>query len=133
MRIKAALAVAILAGGLLLAACASFGQPSVVKLGSSDAGRTISVARGAEVQLALPGNPSTGYGWEAAVERPSILEQSGDPEFKPSSSALGADGTYTFHFKAGAAGTTDLSLVYRRSWETGVTPLKTYRVTIVVS
>ena len=54
-------------------------------------------------------------------------------EFTRSSTAIGAGGTYTFQLLAKSAGRSDLTLLYRRSWETGVAPLQTYHVTIVFS
>jgi predicted secreted protein len=45
---------------------------------------------------------------------------------------LGAGGTYNFWFQPKTAGRTDLTLVYRRSWETDIAPLKTYKITIAV-
>ena len=101
-------------------------------LGEGDNGKTLTMPVGTSILLQLPGNPSTGYDWEASIGNPSVLEQSGMPKFTPSSSAVGAGGTYNFWFHPRTAGRTDLTLVYRRSWETGIAPLKTYTITIVV-
>ena len=94
------------------------------------------VARGQELLVALASNPTTGYRWEVSEVDKAILRQVGDAEFKSSASGnpplVGAGGTETFHFEAIGTGTTTLKIVYRRSWETGVPPIKTYTVQIAV-
>jgi inhibitor of cysteine peptidase len=123
----------LLAGAFLLAeALGGSGTNPTVTLSEGDNGKTVTMSVGTSVLLQLPGNPSTGYDWEATIGTPSVLEQSGMPKFTPSSSAVGAGGTYNFWFQPKSAGRTDLTLVYRRSWETGVAPLKTYKITIAV-
>ncbi len=107
------------------------GNPQVT-LGDGDNGRAFTVARGTVLTIQLEGNPTTGYSWESSVGSRAVLNPTNDGDFKPSSTAIGAGGTYTFQYQALARGRTDVTLVYRRSWETGVEPLKTYRVTIVV-
>lgn len=107
------------------------GNPQVT-LGDGDNGRSFTVARGTVLSIQLEGNPTTGYSWESSVGSRAVLNPTNDGDFKPSSSALGAGGTYTFQYQALARGRTDVTLVYRRSWETGVEPLKTFQVTIVV-
>lgn len=127
------LLVGLLAGAFLLAeALGGSGTNAPVTLGEGDNGKTVTVSAGASVLVQLPGNPSTGYDWEVTVGNPSVLEQSGAPKFTPSSGALGAGGTYQFWFQPKTAGTTDLTLVYRRSWERDVAPVKTYKITIAV-
>ena len=107
------------------------GDPQVT-LGDGDNGRTFTVARGTVLAIQLEGNPTTGYTWESSVGSRAVLNPTSDGDFKPSSSAIGAGGTYTFQYQALTRGRTDVTLVYRRSWETGVEPLKTFQVTIVV-
>lgn len=108
------------------------GPPPALSLDEGDNGRTVTVATGAQITIQLPGNPTTGYTWEATVGDRSVLNEAGPATFSPSSGALGAGGTYTFRYKAAASGQTDLTLVYQRSWEAGVPPLRTYMVTVVV-
>lgn len=102
-----------------------------VTLGEGDSGVTVTVSQGAVITLQLPANPSTGYDWEATISNQSVLKETSAPVFKPSSSAIGTGGTYTFQYQAKGSGRSDLTLVYRRAWETGVAPLRTFTVTIV--
>ncbi len=126
-----ALVAGLITGAWLLAETIAPGNPHMT-LGENDNGRTVTVAPGTVITVMLDGNPTTGYSWEASISNPAVLKQTNAAEFKPSSGAIGAGGTFTFQFQAQSAGKTDLTLVYRRSWETGVAPLQTYHVTIEV-
>ena len=127
----ATLVVGFAAAAWLLAESQGGSSSNVTTLGEGDNGKTVTVAQGGGVMIQLPGNPTTGYSWEATVADPSLVESTGST-FKPSSSALGAGGTYTFTFTARSHGRTVVTMTYQRSWETGVAPLRTYTVTIVV-
>lgn len=126
------LAGLLMAAFLLAEALGGSGTTSTLTLGEGADGKTVTMSVATPVLLQLPGSPATGYDWEVSIGNPSVLEQSGVPKFTPSSTALGSSGTYNFWFKAKTTGKTDLTLVYRRSWETGTAPLKTYKVTVVV-
>ncbi len=114
-----------------LAACGALGSDPVA-LTVKDAGSTVHVKQGGTVQIALEGNPTTGYTWEVAPGSGAGLTQQGEPEFKADSSALGSGGIMTLRFKAAEAGTTTLKLIYHRTFEPSVAPLNTFEVTIVV-
>lgn len=106
------------------------GTPTLT-LGEGDSGTAVTVDRGTQLVVRLSANPSTGYGWVATVSDPSVLTRSGDPVFKPSSGALGADGVYTLRYLAGKSGRSELKLDYLRSWETAA-PLRTVDIEVVV-
>ena len=125
------LVVGLGAAAWLLAEALGGSLSNVTTLGEADNGSTVTVARGADIRIQLPGNPTTGYGWQSTTGDPSVLKPAGST-YKPSSGALGAGGTYTFRFTAGSPGTTVVTLAYQREWETGVAPLRTYTVTVVV-
>lgn len=114
----------------LAAACGDDGGPE--DLAADDAGETVTVENGDTFTVTLEGNPTTGYSWEPEDLDTSILEQQGDWEFDPESSAVGAGGMVTTTFKAVGTGTTTLRLIYHRPFEQGVEPLDTWEVTIRV-
>ncbi len=118
--------------GLALAACVLPGSGGITSLSAKDAGKTIHVKQGDLVEVALDGNPTTGYTWEALPGSSTVLQQQGQPEFKPDSNALGSGGLMTLRFKAVQAGTADLKLIYHRTFEPNVPPLQSFEVTIVV-
>jgi inhibitor of cysteine peptidase len=140
-----ALMVLVLAGSL--AACqstagsANTSQPEAAKntlltgpviIGQPDAGRTISLKTGDTLQIELDGNITTGFNWIPAPQDPALLSQVGDNQVTPESNLPGAPGKIVLQFKAVAQGQTLLHLDYRRSWEAGVAPEKTFEVTVVV-
>jgi len=106
-----------------------------VRLNEADSGRTLELHLADRLDVVLEGNPTTGYRWELVTVDKSILKPtgaSGKPDYKPDSSALGAGGKFTFTFEAATAGQTKLQLIYHRSFEKGVPPVKTFEATVVV-
>jgi len=112
------------------------GTPTQAEVGGDRNGSQVSLQRGQTLVVTLESNPTTGYRWEVADVDTSILEQVGEAVFtssaKTGSPMVGAGGTETFRFRAAKTGQTTLTMVYRRSWETGVAPLKTYTLQIMV-
>ncbi|MEN6428696.1 MAG: protease inhibitor I42 family protein [Phycisphaerales bacterium] len=86
--------------------------------------------------VTLESNPSTGYRWEWVDHQDSIVEQMGEAQFKPRETGdpplVGAGGWESFDFKAVHPGQMTLKLVYRRPWEEGVEPLKTFSLQVTV-
>jgi inhibitor of cysteine peptidase len=105
---------------------------SPTRLSEQDSGKTVELHAGDKLEVSLKGNPTTGYQWEMAAVDAAILKLVGEPEFNPDSSALGAGGKVTFRFEAVAAGQTTLQLIYHRSFEKNVPPIKTFKATVVV-
>ena len=106
-----------------------------IELTSVDNGKNIKVKVGEQIVVVLEGNPSTGYIWEAKDLDASMIQQVGETEFKSSNSNpgfAGAGGTLTLKFRALKVGTTSLTLVYHRPWETDVKPLSSFTTTITV-
>ena len=123
--------LALLSVCAVLASCAS-PAASVTRLTAKDAGSTVNVKVGSTLEIALEGNPTTGYTWEIAPESGALLSQQGEAEFKPASSALGSGGIVTLRFKAIQPGNMKLKLIYHRTFEPGVAPLKSYEIGLVV-
>lgn len=130
MFVLATVAFGLLAASWLLAETLG-GVPST-NLDESANGQTVTVASGSDLIVSLPGNPTTGYGWEVTVANPEIVSRSQPVAYMPSATLIGSGGTYTFQYRATKQGSTDLAFVYRRPWETGTAPLKTYRITVIV-
>ncbi len=78
------------------------------------------------LEVSLPGNPTTGYVWEAAV--PALLRQKGDAVHRSDSQLIGAGGITSFTFTATAAGDGILDLAWRRPWEKDAPPAKACRI-----
>ena len=115
---------------ILTTACGAANQ---VNLTSADKDSQVDVAKGGTIVITLEGNPSTGFSWEAQDLDTSMFEQVGDPIFSSSNPDLiGSGGTVTLTFKTLRAGTATLDLVYHRSWETGIDPIDTFSVNVIV-
>ena len=103
-----------------------------VRLSAKDDSRQIELKEGQVLVISLESNPSTGYTWEIGGAKETILRQMGKIEFEPQSgplgapALLGAPGKQILRFEAVAAGQTTLRLVYRRPWEKGAKPAKTF-------
>ena len=99
-------------------------------LNLDDDGMRIDLDTGDEVELILPGNPSTGYQW-VVTEAPSILEQMDEAEFVAESDLIGAGGEFHFRFIATEPGTAQLVLVYERPFEEAE-PLDAFEIEVTV-
>jgi inhibitor of cysteine peptidase len=107
-----------------------------MKLTEADNGKTITAKVGDDIQVILGGNPTTGYTWTTTLSDAdkAVLQQQGDAVYAQQStdpSIVGAGGTFTFTFKAAAAGQVTLKFGYARPWES-VQPIQTCSVTIIV-
>ena len=89
----------------------------------------IEVGRGEEVELILPGNPSTGYLWVVAEVSPILTTN--EPEFRPESTLVGAPGEYHFRLTGNEPGTVLLVAEYERPFEEAE-PLDTFEVEVTV-
>ena len=97
----------------LLSAC---GQP--LAMTDVNDGEAVAIEVGQELEVSLPANPSTGFGWTIVIDDPSVLEQVGESEFVSESEELvGAGGVLTMRFVGLAQGSTRLRLDYERPFE----------------
>ena len=96
----------------------------------------VTVVLGQMFTVTLESNPSTGYRREWVDHPDSIVEQIGEGQFKPRETGdpplVGAGGWESFDFKAVHPGQMTLHLVYRRPWEEGVAPLKSFSLQVTV-
>jgi inhibitor of cysteine peptidase len=103
------------------------------KFTAVDNGKTVGLKTGDQVVIMLDANPSTGYTWEVKDLDASMIQQVGESGFKSSNPGLiGSGGLLTLTFKTLKAGTTTLTLVYHRPWETDVKPQDTFTLPMVV-
>jgi len=110
---------------VLLGACST-----ARTLDLDDDGLRIELETGDEVELVLPGNPSTGYEW-VVTEGPPNLEQVEEARFVAESDLIGAGGEFHFRFRATGLGTGRLVLVYERTFEE-VEPLDAFEIEVTV-
>jgi inhibitor of cysteine peptidase len=125
---------AILLFAILIACATLLGCSSrrTISVGEAENGKSVEINAGDTLKISLAGNPTTGYNWYVSSVDKQVLTQVGDPTFVASSNAMGAGGIITLTFQASMAGQTSLQLQYMRAWETGVNPLYTYSLMVVV-
>ena len=84
-----------------------------------------------EFVIALDSNPTTGYDWEASFDDNmlSVVEKKYNPGEK-APGLVGAGGTQYFRFKALRKGSTEITVTYKRSWETDYAEQKVFQVDI---
>jgi len=123
------LSLALLIVGIFVIACGSTHALSV-RLTQANNGSQITLHPGDTLDVALVGNPTTGYTWEVRPGAEAVLTQKSAPEFKADSTRIGAGGMMTFRFECVAAGAVTLLLIYHRSFESGVAPLKTFAIKV---
>ena len=122
--------VAFLLAAAALASCAQ-SKSTVTRLTARDAASTVQLKVGDTLEIALEGNPTTGYTW-AVASNVAQLQQQGEWELKRDSNLIGAGGVILLRLKAVREGEAALQLIYHRVWEKGVPPLKTFEVKVVV-
>ena len=109
--------------------------PDEVQLTDADDGTTVQLANEGTLIVALASNPTTGYSWAVSEQSDPQLVLQGEPTYVPAGSTtpvVGAGGTEVFRFKATDTGTATLTLEYRRSFEPGVPPQKTFSVMVEI-
>lgn len=134
------LVVILMALAALLAGCGASAKAGTaggdVVLAREDLGQKVVLQEGQNLVITLEANPSTGYRWDVADAANQVLAQAGEPEFESGAQGqadvVGASGVQILRFEAKETGTTTLTLVYHRPWETGVEPLETLTVEVEV-
>ena len=104
-------------------------MPVIVR--DRDSGKTVTLWTGEYLDVALNGNPTTGYNWYIDSKFSPVLKKISGPTFKTWSERVGAGGKVLYRLKAVKKGSTRLILVYKRAWEK-VAPIKTFNFNIVV-
>jgi C1A family cysteine protease len=105
-----------------------------VRLTQANAQQTIQVAQDQVVEIKLPSQPSTGYGWYIKNKNKisNVVEQVGTWNFVPdnTNSAPGGTGSQIIRFTALSQGSTDLELVYERPWQGVASAADHFTITI---
>lgn len=109
--------------------------PFALRLDRRDNGESRRLARGQQMFISVPANPTTGYVWEVDEIDPSVVKQEGRSTFDPSRmnpGQVGIGGEQVFRFNAVGPGRTTIRMALRRPQAEAVAPAKRYEVTITV-
>ena len=126
----AAPALPVLLAGCWLPALLTTG----INLTESSDGNAIITNVGTQITVTLASNATTGYRWEHTELDTLVVENTGQTYVPPASTDLvGAGGSERWEFTARAAGTTTLTLEYRRPNEPeGTEAENTFLVNVTV-
>ena len=105
------------------------GEP--MRLSESDSGKVIQIFVGDELEVVLPGNPTTGYVWDVSSLDSHFLTQA-KTDFIANDKAIGSGGMEVLRFKAIAAGRSEVKLIFHRPFERNVRPAKTFDATVII-
>jgi len=115
-----------------LLALPQFSIAAELKLDDKSCGSRQKLTVGDTLEVSLPGNPTTGYVWQAPAV-PALLQQQGEPVHQSNSKLVGAGGVTSFRFNVVSAGEANIDLIYHRSWEKETPPVRTCRIQLVSS
>ncbi len=98
-----------------------------------DSGQAIDIGVNQEFVIAIGANPTTGYDWEISLDE-TMLELV-EKTYKLAEEAegykvVGGSGVDYFRYKALKAGETEITMVYKRSWEEESIDQKLFTVNI---
>ncbi len=107
------------------------GANATIALTEADNGKKIEVKDGTYIQITLPVNPTTGYGWEIkdAPSAARVVVRVGEPNYvsdDPFSLKSGTGGHITYRFQALGIGEDTLEMELRR----GKDVLNTFKITV---
>lgn len=113
--------------------CSTTGKRSdVLYLTEDDSGSQVQMRCGDTLEIALSGNPTTGFQWQVERYPSEILTLLHEVSSKPDDAGIGTGGTFIFVFAARGEGEARLQMVYRRPFEAKRKPLRTFEATVVV-
>jgi inhibitor of cysteine peptidase len=109
-------------------------SPKVQKLeiNHSHNGQMARLRVGNVMIVRLPGNPASGYQWQAGTANSEAVRMTVRPQYSPSSAGATAPGTYMFVFEAVQPGTGSIRLYYVRPNDSG-RPRDAFTVGVTVS
>ena len=98
--------------------------------GEKDNGALVEVRRGAKITIELNENPTTGYRWMISSIDEAFLVLEGDAFVPPDQKSPGAGGLRRFFFRANSEGSTALTLINKRAWQSDNQAVGTFKLPI---
>ena len=125
--------LSLLLTGVIMTACLASGCGGEVKA-YSDPQQMIAIGTSGEfvILIALDSNPTTGYSWEASYDETllELVEETFEADAYAGENIVGAGGAELFRFKALKKGDVEITMSYKRSWETEVLEQKVFSVEV---
>jgi len=112
---------------------AGSGSKMPMVLREADNEKTVSLAKGDELEVRLEAQLGTGYSWRVTEFDEHLLNRVGEPAVEsPKDAQPGSKEVQVFRYQAKAAGQSTLALEYARPWEKDKPPLRRFRVSLRV-
>jgi C1A family cysteine protease len=102
----------------ILLGLSTYGQ-NFIQVTKLNALESVSITRQQVLEIKLPSQPSTGFGWYLKNNEQEIVEQVGDWDFVSNdiNNPIGTPGIQTIRYIGAARGIDDLEFLYKRPWE----------------
>jgi inhibitor of cysteine peptidase len=124
-------AACVLIAGCSLIVATSSSHPRIVT--DLDNGKSLTLARGEKLEVALAASSGTGYLWAIKANNPAVLQPRGLPGLElPDAVAQKTIGTQTFEFVGASPGTAKLELQYILPYESETAPARSFEITVTV-
>jgi inhibitor of cysteine peptidase len=95
-----------------------------------DNGALVQVRRGAKITIELKENPTTGYRWTINRIDQAFLVAEGDEFGPPDQKTPGAGGLRRLSFRAKAEGSTAVTLINKRAWQSDDKAVDSFKLAI---
>jgi inhibitor of cysteine peptidase len=101
---------------------------------NDQAGGSVNLKVGGELEVQLAANHTTGHSWSTAPVENPVLSGEGNATYQENTTEgkVGVGGVETWRFKAMKSGKEDLRFEYRRPWERGTPAAKTVTIQVTV-
>jgi inhibitor of cysteine peptidase len=110
-------------------------RPQTLELTKVHNGQRAKVYVGNIIIVRLPGNPTTGYQWQAVPTANPVVRLMSQPQYvatPQSRGVAGGGGTFVFMFQVIQPGMGAIRLVYSRPWERNRQPVDSFGVSVEV-
>lgn len=130
--------LAVVCGALAVGCGPTDGQEPIesnrgtVELTAEDADRTVELVVGDSLTMRLGANPGTGFEWEVTTSDDGVVSLSNQTFDAGGDDGEGSPGQQVLVLTADGPGSTELTFVYRRPWETEVEPERTVTLRLTV-
>jgi inhibitor of cysteine peptidase len=98
--------------------------------GEKDNGASVQLRRGTKITIELSENPTTGYRWMITGIDEAFMVPEGDAFVPPDQKSPGAGGLRRFFFRAKSEGSTALTLINKRVWQSDDQAVGTFKLAI---
>jgi predicted secreted protein len=102
-----------------------------MRVDESANGETVELGIGETLEIRLPENRTTGYRWQIEAGGQAVGSLESDA-YEAAAGPPGRGGTRVLSFKAERPGEGEIRLAYRRPWEEGAPPARTFALRVRV-